>query len=123
MVDDQLTPSRFDGPLRLSVQVRAAVSGDRDELISCFEGMAAEARRIMGKNSAAIYALECHRAGARVTLIDRRNFHLFQPLLYLVATGVLSPANIASPALMTAISLSRATLRALSCRASFWRSQ
>ncbi len=32
-----------------------------------------------------------------VTLIDKRNFHLFQPLLYQVATGALSPANIASP--------------------------
>lgn len=34
---------------------------------------------------------------ADVTLIDRRNFHLFQPLLYQVATGSLSPANIAAP--------------------------
>lgn len=33
----------------------------------------------------------------RVTLIDRQNYHLFQPLLYQVATGGLSPANIASP--------------------------
>jgi NADH dehydrogenase len=32
-----------------------------------------------------------------VTLIDKRNFHLFQPLLYQVATGALSPANIAAP--------------------------
>jgi len=32
-----------------------------------------------------------------VTLIDRYNYHLFQPLLYQVATGALSPANIASP--------------------------
>ncbi len=32
-----------------------------------------------------------------VTLVDRRNFHLFQPLLYQVATGALSPANIAVP--------------------------
>jgi len=32
-----------------------------------------------------------------VTLVDRRNHHLFQPLLYQVATGELSPANIASP--------------------------
>jgi NADH:quinone reductase (non-electrogenic) len=32
-----------------------------------------------------------------VTLIDRRNFHLFQPLLYQVATGALSPAHIAAP--------------------------
>src|SRR5690349_994776 len=37
------------------------------------------------------------KAPVRVTLIDRRNFHLFQPLLYQVATGGLSPANIASP--------------------------
>jgi NADH dehydrogenase len=35
-------------------------------------------------------------APVQVTLIDRRNFHLFQPLLYQVATGWLSPANIAS---------------------------
>jgi NADH dehydrogenase len=33
----------------------------------------------------------------RVTLIDKRNFHLFQPLLYQVATGGLSPGEIASP--------------------------
>ncbi len=32
-----------------------------------------------------------------VTLIDQHNFHLFQPLLYQVATGALSPANIAAP--------------------------
>jgi NADH dehydrogenase len=45
--------------------------------------------------------LNAARALARepvdVTLIDRRNFHLFQPLLYQVATGGLSPANIAAP--------------------------
>ena len=37
------------------------------------------------------------KAPVDITLIDRRNFHLFQPLLYQVATGALSPANIASP--------------------------
>jgi len=37
------------------------------------------------------------RAPVDVTLVDRRNFHLFQPLLYQVATGGLSPANIAAP--------------------------
>jgi NADH dehydrogenase len=36
-------------------------------------------------------------ANVRVTLIDRQNYHLFQPLLYQVATGGLSPANIATP--------------------------
>lgn len=33
----------------------------------------------------------------KVTVIDKRNFHLFQPLLYQVATGGLSPGDIASP--------------------------
>jgi NADH dehydrogenase len=37
------------------------------------------------------------RARAEVTLVDRCNYHLFQPLLYQVATGALSPANIAAP--------------------------
>jgi NADH dehydrogenase len=37
------------------------------------------------------------RAPAEITLIDRRNFHLFQPLLYQVATGSLSPADISAP--------------------------
>ena len=32
-----------------------------------------------------------------VTLVDRRNYHLFQPLLYQVALAVLSPADIAQP--------------------------
>jgi len=42
-------------------------------------------------------ALRLKRAPVQVTLIDRCNYHLFQPLLYQVATGALSPANIASP--------------------------
>jgi NADH:ubiquinone reductase (H+-translocating) len=37
------------------------------------------------------------RAPVEVTLVDRRNFHLFQPLLYQVATGVLAAGEIASP--------------------------
>jgi NADH dehydrogenase FAD-containing subunit len=37
------------------------------------------------------------RAPVDITLIDRRNFHLFQPLLYKVATGSLSPADISAP--------------------------
>lgn len=36
------------------------------------------------------------RSGAAVTLIDRRNYHLFQPLLYQVATGSLSPGDISA---------------------------
>ncbi|HSD23338.1 MAG TPA: NAD(P)/FAD-dependent oxidoreductase [Solirubrobacterales bacterium] len=37
------------------------------------------------------------RAGVEVTLIDRRNFHLFQPLSYQVATGALSAAEVCFP--------------------------
>jgi NADH dehydrogenase len=42
-------------------------------------------------------AQDLRRVPVQVTLLDRRNYHLFQPLLYQVATGGLSPANIASP--------------------------
>ncbi|MGB2670448.1 MAG: NAD(P)/FAD-dependent oxidoreductase [Candidatus Acidiferrum sp.] len=42
-------------------------------------------------------ARKLKRAPVDVTLIDRRNFHLFQPLLYQVATGSLSPGEIAAP--------------------------
>lgn len=37
------------------------------------------------------------RAPVRITLVDRRNHHVFQPLLYQVATGTLSPANVCAP--------------------------
>ena len=37
------------------------------------------------------------RVDVPIALIDRRNFHLFQPLVYQVATGALSPANISVP--------------------------
>ena len=38
------------------------------------------------------------KASARVLLIDKTNHHVFQPLLYQVATSVLSPEHIAAPA-------------------------
>ena len=37
------------------------------------------------------------RADVDITLIDRRNFHLFQPLTYQVATGALTPGEVAAP--------------------------
>jgi NADH dehydrogenase len=42
-------------------------------------------------------ARELARAPVQVTLIDRRNHHLFQPLLYQVATAALNPSDIAIP--------------------------
>ncbi len=53
---------------------------------------------ILGGGFGGLYAARnLKRAPVQITLIDRRNFHLFQPLLYQVATGGLSPANIAVP--------------------------
>lgn len=42
-------------------------------------------------------AKNLRKSSAKITLIDKKNYHLFQPLLYQVATGGLSPADIASP--------------------------
>ena len=53
---------------------------------------------IVGGGFAGLYAAKrLGKAPLALTLIDRRNFHLFQPLLYQVATGGLSPGEIASP--------------------------
>ncbi len=53
---------------------------------------------IVGGGFAGLYcARALKRANVRVTLVDTRNFHLFQPLLYQVATASLSPADIAMP--------------------------
>src|SRR3954467_15843928 len=53
---------------------------------------------IVGEGFAGIAAgLALQRADADVLLIDRRNHHIFQPLLYQAATAVLAPSEIAAP--------------------------
>jgi NADH dehydrogenase len=53
---------------------------------------------ILGGGFGGLYATQAlARAPVEVTLLDRRNFHLFQPLLYQVATGSLSPGDISEP--------------------------
>lgn len=53
---------------------------------------------IVGGGFGGLYAVRAlKRAPVQVTLLDRQNYHLFQPLLYQVATGYLSPADVASP--------------------------
>jgi NADH:ubiquinone reductase (H+-translocating) len=53
---------------------------------------------ILGGGFAGLVAAQTlKRANVDITLLDKRNFHLFQPLLYQVATGSLSPAEIAAP--------------------------
>ncbi|MDZ8031735.1 NAD(P)/FAD-dependent oxidoreductase [Nostoc sp. DedSLP04] len=53
---------------------------------------------IVGGGFGGLYTAKAlKKANVNVTLIDKRNFHLFQPLLYQVATGTLSPADISAP--------------------------
>ena len=52
---------------------------------------------ILGGGFGGLYAAKALSDHAKVTLVDRRNYHLFQPLLYQVATGSLSPGEIAAP--------------------------
>ena len=53
---------------------------------------------ILGGGFAGLYAARgLRRAPVRITLLDRRNHHLFQPLLYQVATAALNPSDIARP--------------------------
>src|SRR5271170_6489218 len=53
---------------------------------------------ILGSGFGGLRAAQAlRRAPVDVTVVDRRNFHLFQPLLYQVATGSLSPSEICTP--------------------------
>jgi NADH:ubiquinone reductase (H+-translocating) len=53
---------------------------------------------IIGGGFGGLFAAKAlKRAAVRVTLVDRRNHHVFQPLLYQVATAALSPGDIAAP--------------------------
>src|ERR1700681_4713669 len=71
-----------------------------DEASAVVEAPRRERKRvvIVGGGFAGLAAAHALRhADAEVVLIDRRNHHIFQPLLYQVATAVLSPAEIAAP--------------------------
>lgn len=53
---------------------------------------------IIGGGFAGLYAAQAlAKANVKVTVVDRHNHHLFQPMLYQVATAALSPSDIASP--------------------------
>ena len=73
---------------------------DAQERLGCAEAQPTNRKRvvIIGGGFAGIAAARAlRRSNAEVVLIDRRNHHIFQPLLYQVATGILSPADIAAP--------------------------
>jgi NADH dehydrogenase len=53
---------------------------------------------ILGGGFAGLYtARGCRHLDAEITVVDRHNYHLFQPLLYQVATAALNPSDIAAP--------------------------
>jgi NADH:ubiquinone reductase (H+-translocating) len=67
---------------------------------------------ILGGGFGGLYCCQAlAKADADITLIDKRNFHLFQPLLYQVATGSLSPGEIAAP--LRSVTASQKNLRVL----------
>lgn len=67
-------------------------------MVSAVENQSSHQVVIVGGGFGGLYAAKAlGKVPVDVTLIDKRNFHLFQPLLYQVATGTLSPADISSP--------------------------
>jgi NADH dehydrogenase len=67
-------------------------------MMECSQGAAPPRVVILGGGFGGLYAaLALKHAPVQVTLIDQHNYHLFQPLLYQVATAGLSPGDIAYP--------------------------
>ena len=76
---------------------RSRLSSEAHETVSTF-GSREHHVVVVGGGFGGLRAVsKLRRAPVEVTLVDRRNFHLFQPLTYQVATGALSPGEIAYP--------------------------
>src|SRR5215468_8174409 len=91
-----LLVAKGPGPFSLDGVVLAGLRRSLPELSGNLEGLPRVV--IVGAGFGGIACARALRyAPASITLIDRQNYHLFQPLLYQVATAALSPADIAIP--------------------------
>jgi NADH:ubiquinone reductase (H+-translocating) len=91
-----LLVAKGPGPFSLDGAVLAGLRRSLPELSGNLEGLPRVV--IVGAGFGGIACARALRnAPASITLIDRQNYHLFQPLLYQVATAALSPADIAIP--------------------------
>src|SRR6266481_2784483 len=91
-----LLVAKGPGPFSLDAAVLAGLRRSLPELSGNLEGLPRVV--IVGAGFGGIACARALRhAPASITLIDRQNYHLFQPLLYQVATAALSPADIAIP--------------------------
>ncbi len=94
------TGSRYDVAMAERPQHPGSGDPGTDSPASSVAGSRPHRVVVIGGGFGGLYATRALRDGGdrvAVTLIDRRNHHLFQPLLYQVATGALSPGEIAQP--------------------------
>jgi NADH:ubiquinone reductase (H+-translocating) len=93
-----LLVAKGPGPYSLDGAILAGLRRSLPELSAPFNLEGLPRVVIVGAGFGGIACARALRhAPARITLIDRQNYHLFQPLLYQVATAALSPADIAIP--------------------------
>src|SRR5207253_11058124 len=94
---DRVTFRRFTR--RVPVTVYRSVRQGRQRRRACYSAAMSPAHVVLiGGGFGGLTAAKTLRGqNVRITLLDRRNHHVFQPLLYQVATATLSPGDIASP--------------------------
>ncbi|APO75873.1 FAD dependent pyridine nucleotide-disulfide oxidoreductase protein [Rhizobium etli 8C-3] len=82
----------------MRIEAESAITGGAPNMIRPFAGNGRPRVVILGAGFGGLAAaMGLKGADVHITVIDRRNYHLFQPLLYQVATAGLSPAQVAMP--------------------------